>query len=79
MSFVSLQRARWWLQAYRAALKRYDLQTAYLLISVSQKDPAEHLLELQGFYEIGNEALQRHAQRMSWWCKCQRRQGRGNL
>ena len=34
-------------QAYQAALGLYQLPTAYMVISASQKDPAEHLAELQ--------------------------------
>lgn len=34
---------------------------AYFLIALSQKDPAEHLLELEGFHAIQPEALQHHA------------------
>ena len=49
------------MQAYRAALGRYDLRMAYFLISLSQKDPAEHLLELEKFHSIQPEALQQHA------------------
>lgn len=49
------------MQAYKAALARYDLRMAYFLISLSQKDPAEHLLELEKFHAIQPEALQQHA------------------
>jgi hypothetical protein len=48
-------------QVYKAALARYDFRMAYFLISLSQKDPAEHLLELERFYSIDPEAMQKHA------------------
>jgi IKI3 family len=34
---------------------------AYFLISLSQKDPAEHLLELERYFLIQPEAMQQHA------------------
>jgi beta-xylosidase len=49
------------MQAYRAALELYDLRMAYMLIAASQKDPAEHLEELQMFVAIEDPSMHRFA------------------
>ena len=49
------------LQAYQAALAIYELPTAYMIISASQKDPAEHLAELRTFMAAPAGPLRRFA------------------
>ncbi len=45
----------------RAALGDYELGLAYMVISASQRDPGEYMLQLQQFAAAGPPEVQRHA------------------
>jgi hypothetical protein len=49
------------MQAYRAALELYDLRMAYMLIAASQRDPAEHLEELEMLAAVEDPHMHRFA------------------
>ena len=46
---------------YNAALGSYELEMAYMVVTHSQRDPGEYLLQLQQFAAVENEALRCHA------------------
>lgn len=48
-------------EVYRAALGSYELELSYMVVTHSQRDPGEYLLQLQRFAAIAEPALRRHA------------------
>lgn len=46
---------------YRAALGSYELELAYMVVTHSQRDPGEYLMQLQQFAAISDPSLRGHA------------------
>ena len=48
-------------EVYKAALGSYELELAYMVVTHSQRDPGEYLIQLQEFAAITDLCLRRHA------------------